>query len=105
MTDEGARSDAQLVTAIARGDGSALAETYTRHAAVLHCLARQLCATDVADGIVADVFLLLWRQPETLVSSGGLRPSLTMHTHSRCVDQLRRDSSRSEMVAGHDGAG
>ena len=88
--------DGALVVAIGRWQDAALAEVFRRHSGAVHGLARRvLASTALADEVTQDVFLALWRQPETFdVSRGALRTLLLTKTHSRAVDLVRAEEAR-----------
>lgn len=89
-------SDPALVVAVARYHEGALAELYRRHAGSVHALARRLLGDPaLAEEIVQEVFLRLWREPERFdAERGSVRSFLLTHTHGRSVDLVRAESSR-----------
>lgn len=89
-------SDPALVVAVARYHEGALAELYRRHAGPVHALARRLLGDPVlAEEIVQEVFLRLWREPERFdAERGSVRAFLLAHTHGRSVDLVRAESAR-----------
>lgn len=88
-------SDDALVAAIGRGNHDALAEVYNRYGARVHRLAAQLCGTDRADDVTQEVFLRLWRHPESYdADRGSLRAVLLMQAHGRAIDLLRSNGAR-----------
>ena len=65
MSSEGIESDSVLVVAVARREEAALAELYRRHGGSLFCAAlRVLSVRELAEEVVQDIFLRLWRSPE-----------------------------------------
>jgi RNA polymerase sigma-70 factor (ECF subfamily) len=98
MADDDLRSagDAVLVVAIGRWSQEALAETYRRHAGAVFALARRLLSDRLlAEEVVQEVFLRLWRQPEKFdPDRGTLRSYLLAQCHGRAVDLLRSETSR-----------
>ncbi|HVB05160.1 MAG TPA: sigma-70 family RNA polymerase sigma factor [Acidimicrobiales bacterium] len=89
-------SDASLVLLVARWHESALAELYRRHAGAVFGLARRLLNDAVlAEEVVQEVFLRLWRQPERYdPERGSLRSFLLSASHSRAIDTLRSEGAR-----------
>jgi len=89
-------SDAELVEAILHSDEAALAEAYKRHAHASRALARRLAREPaLAEEVVQEVFLRLWRQADRFEPSrGSLRSYLLAHTHGRALDVVRSESAR-----------
>ena len=96
MSSEGITSDSVLVVAVARRDEGALAELYRRHGGSLFCAAlRVLSVRELAEEVVQDVFLRLWRTPERFdPARGSLRSFLLAQCHGRAVDIVRSESAR-----------
>jgi RNA polymerase sigma-70 factor (ECF subfamily) len=88
--------DAQLVRAVARGDDQALATIYRRHADTCFALARRvLNDRTLAEEIVQELFVRLWREPERFdATRGSLRSFLLAQVHGRSVDLLRAEVAR-----------
>lgn len=89
-------SDAALVVAIARYRQDALAEAYGRHAPAVFGLARRLLGEGfVAEEVVQEVFLHLWRNPDRFdPERGSLRSYLLALCHGRSVDLIRSEGAR-----------
>jgi RNA polymerase sigma-70 factor, ECF subfamily len=89
-------SDAVLAVAVARHDQSALAELHRRHGGSLFCVAlRVLSVRELAEEVVHDVFLRLWRSPERFdPARGSLRSFLLALAHDRAVDIVRGQNAR-----------
>lgn len=95
VVDVAVLTDAQLVASVADGSHAALAEIYDRHATTVHHLAQRLRGRDGADDIVQEVFLRLWRRPDSFdPARGSLGSFLMMQAHGRSVDMIRRDHAR-----------
>ena len=89
-------SDFTLVIGVARRDQAALGELFRRHGGSLFCAAlRVLSARDLAEEVVQDVFVRLWRNPERFdAARGPLRPFLLAQSHGRAVDIVRSENAR-----------
>jgi RNA polymerase sigma-70 factor (ECF subfamily) len=89
-------SDAALVVAIARFREEALAEAYRRHGDAAFALAARVVRDHaLAEEIVQEVFLRLWRDPERFdPGRGSLRAFLMATVHSRSIDVVRSESAR-----------
>ena len=89
-------SDAGLVVAVGRYHRDALAEIYRRHAGAVLALARRVLAdATLAEEVVQEVFLMLWREPERFdPERGSLRSFLLARAHGRSVDVVRAETSR-----------
>lgn len=86
-----ARSDAELLSAIADGDRSAFHELYRRHSPWLTLrLTRRCSQPDVVDQAVQDAFLAVWRKPQAYEGSGEVGAWLWGIGVRRLIDQLRR---------------
>lgn len=88
--------DAELVGDISAGSELALAEAFRRHSAVVSSLARRIIRdTTLAEEVVQEVFLRLWKAPERFdAERGSLRAFLLTHTHGRSIDLIRSEASR-----------
>lgn len=88
--------DAALVVAVARYREDALAELYRRHGGAVHALARRVLVDEaLAEEVLQEVFVRLWREPDRFdPDRGTLRAYLLSMTHGRSVDIVRSESSR-----------
>ena len=91
----GAR-DEELLRRVGAGDDIAFRELFGRYAAVAHALAYRLVRqAQVAEEIVQEAFLAVWRNPERYDGSRGSVRSWLMGTvHHRAVDAVRREQAQ-----------
>jgi RNA polymerase sigma-70 factor (ECF subfamily) len=84
-------SDARLVERVADGDSSALAELYDRHGQRAYSLARRICREQsLADDVVRDSFVSLWRDPQLFdPERGGFTGWLMSQLHDKAVGSVR----------------
>lgn len=90
--DGGTEQDAQLLDRVRRGDDKAMAALYDRFSRIVYSVAlRVLRDTASAEDVLQDVFLGLWRKPETFISArGSLGGWLAVVARNRAIDNLRR---------------
>jgi len=88
----GTDQDAQLLDRVRRGDQQAMGMLYDRYSKVVYSVAlRVLRDSASAEDVLQDVFLGLWRRPETFVSArGSLGGWLAVVARNRAIDTLRR---------------
>ena len=91
VQDDLARDEA-LVDSVARGDARALEVIYERHSRGVYSLALRLLSDGpLAEEVVQETFLKLWRQPGSYQPSRGrLLPWLLGVAHHHAIDMLRR---------------
>ena len=88
-TDE--RGDAELLDAVADGDGEAMRVLYERHAPWLVLrLSRRCGDLALVDEVVQDTFLAVWRRPRAWHGRGEVAAWLWGIGIRRLLDQLRR---------------
>jgi len=97
--------DDDLVHRLWTGDEGAFRELFSRYAPVAHGLAYRLVRqAQLAEEIVQETFLSVWRSPERYDrSKGSVRSWLLAAVHHRAVDAVRREESqrrRADRVAG-----
>jgi RNA polymerase sigma-70 factor (ECF subfamily) len=85
-------SDAEIITRIYSGDEGAMALLYDRYSSVVYAVAlRVLSDGSAAEDILQDVFIQLWRNPQTFnASRGSLAAWLAVIARNRSIDQLRK---------------
>ena len=93
---DGRPSDASLVERVSAGDRAAFGELYDRYARPAYSLARRICVDpDLAEDVVQEAFLALWRNPTGYDRSrGGFGTWLMTVVHHRAVDAVRRENTQ-----------
>ena len=88
-------SDTELVRRLGEADGAALAQLYQRFGRPCYSLARRICADEgLAEDVVQEVFLTLWRDPARYdPSRGSFATWLLTLIHHKAVDAVRREST------------
>jgi RNA polymerase sigma factor (sigma-70 family) len=102
LTEVGKLSDADLARRLANADGAALSELYRRFGRPCYSLARRICCDGgLAEEVVQEVFLTLWRDPRRFdPARGRFATWLLTLVHHKAVDTVRRESTRRQgMVA------
>lgn len=86
--------DDVLAERLARGDPDALGALYDLHGTICHRLAlRVTSSAALADEVVQEVFLALWRDGGYEQRRGSLRAYLCALTHHKAVDVVRREEA------------
>ena len=87
------RIDLELHRAVIRGDRDAFEELYRRYAPAAYGLALRVTGQDsLAQEVVHDGFLALWRAPEAYdATRGPFRTFFLSLVHHRAVDTVRRE--------------
>jgi RNA polymerase sigma factor (sigma-70 family) len=91
-----------LVRRLEDSDGAALSQLYQRFGRPCYSLARRICADEgLAEDVVQEVFLTLWRDPTRFdPARGGFATWLLTLIHHKAVDAVRRESTiRRRIVA------
>jgi len=86
------KDDAALIARMRAGDQSAMADLYDRYSGVVYGVAlRVLANTTAAEDVVQEIFLQLWRNPQSFdAERGRLAPWLAVIARNRAIDHLRK---------------
>jgi RNA polymerase sigma-70 factor (ECF subfamily) len=84
--------DGLLLTRIQRGEEAAMATLFDRYSKVVYSVAlRVLRDPAAAEDVLQDIFMQIWRKPESFVSSrGSMGGWLAVVARNRSIDSLRR---------------
>jgi RNA polymerase sigma-70 factor (ECF subfamily) len=96
VSDLGAGADQELVSRVAAGDEEAFREIFRRYGSVARALAlRVIRQPFLAEEIVQEAFLSLWRSPQSYrAERGSVRGWLMSTVHHRAVDFIRREEAQ-----------
>lgn len=88
----GTDTDYALVSALRSGDQNAMARLYDKYSSIVYAVAlRVLGDTAIAEDILQEVFMQLWRNPGVFDSSrGNLAGWLSVIARNRAIDSLRK---------------
>ena len=94
-TPYGGLRDGQLVELVAQQDAGALEALYDRYGRASYSLARRILTEEtLAQDVVQDVFLSLWRDARRFdARRGTVATYLLSMTHHRAVDVVRREEN------------
>ena len=90
-----ADEDAALVGRIAGGDRAAFERLYGRYAAAAFSIARRVCGdSSLAEDVVQEAFLSIWRRPTSYRPERGRVGSYLFGVvHNKAVDAIRHEES------------
>jgi RNA polymerase sigma-70 factor (ECF subfamily) len=93
--------DAALIARVAEGDEAAIEALYSRYGGACFGLARRILDdAQLAEDVVQQVFLALWKGTGYDPTRGAVSTWLLSMTHHKAVDSLRRESTRRKRLAG-----
>ena len=84
--------DAALLEAVAEGNQDAMAAVYDRYSKIVYCIAlRVLREPSLAEDVMQEVLLQVWKRPQSFVSQrGNLAAWLSVVARNRAIDVLRK---------------
>jgi RNA polymerase sigma-70 factor (ECF subfamily) len=91
-----AAADAELLERLRGREQAALDVLYGRYGRPAYSLARRICVDDgLAEDVVQEVFLAVWREPGRFDATRGTVASWLMTlVHHKAVDAVRREATR-----------
>lgn len=98
-------SDGDLMFRARDGDADAFEVIYDRHSAAAYSLARRLCrSAEVAEDVVQEAFLSLWRRRDRYdAARGDVRAWVLTIVHNVAIDRIRRAGSHERRRASAEG--
>lgn len=95
IEDGPVEEDAELVRRIAQGDRAAFERLYDRYAASAFGIARRVCGdASLAEDVVQEAFLSIWRRPASYSPERGRVWSYLFGVvHNKAVDAIRHEES------------
>lgn len=107
MSSAGGSTDVDLLARLDAGDPHAMRLLYERYARLVHSVAQRICRDQsLAEDVVQEVFLMLWREYSRYSPARGTFPAwlLTVVRH-KAVDAVRREHAahRNTVLSSADG--
>jgi RNA polymerase sigma factor (sigma-70 family) len=97
----GALEDAALLARVGDGDEAAIEGLYQRYGGACFGLARRILDdAQLAEDVVQQVFLALWKGTGYDPARGAVSTWLLSMTHHKAVDSVRREGARRRRLAG-----
>jgi RNA polymerase sigma factor (sigma-70 family) len=98
------RKDRELLRRISNGDEEAFTDMYERYAGAAFGLASRICGDkDLAEDVVQEAFLSIWRRPDSYKPErGSVAAYILGAVHHKAVDAVRHEEAvkRREHAAG-----
>src|SRR5271156_6829519 len=87
-----AAEDAALLAKVEQGDQDAMASLFDRYSGIVYSVAlRVLKDTGLAEDVMQEIFIQIWKKPGAFVSGrGSLGAWLVVVARNRAIDSLRR---------------
>jgi RNA polymerase sigma-70 factor (ECF subfamily) len=84
--------DTALLEAVADGSQDAMAAVFDRYSRLVYCIAlRVLREPSLAEDVMQEVLLQVWKRPQSFVAQRGNLPAwLSVITRNRAIDVLRK---------------
>jgi RNA polymerase sigma-70 factor, ECF subfamily len=84
-------ADAELLERVRRGDEQAMAGLYDRYSRVVYSVAMRVLRDPASsEEVLQEVFLGVWRRPESFAARGSVGGWLAVMARNRAIDLLRR---------------
>src|SRR6476469_1973461 len=90
----------EMIAGIRGGREAAMAQLYDRYSAIVYSVAlRVLGDTGAAEDVVQEIFMQLWRKPESFdASRGSLGAWLAVIARHRAIDALRKRKPETDIA-------
>jgi RNA polymerase sigma-70 factor (ECF subfamily) len=105
IEDAPADEDAELFRRVAGGDREAFERLYDRYAATAYGIAKRVCGNSIlAEDVVQEAFLSIWRRPTSYRPDRGRVGSYLFGVvHNKAVDAIRHEESLRRREAAYGG--
>lgn len=99
VPEQAAVHDAALIARVRSGDTHAMTAVYDRYAPIVYAVAlRVLGDTAAAEDVMQEIFMQLWRKPQSFDGSrGSMGAWLAVIARHRAIDALRRRKPETDM--------
>ncbi len=85
---------------MARGDVKAFETLYDRYSAMVYSLAARMLGQSIAEEMVQEVFILVWRKAQLYEPKRGVFSTWLMRVaHHRIIDELRRRRRQTQPIS------